>query len=186
MTIWLTAYFEYNGVAATGLTPLVTVTDLSDDSVDINAQAMTEVGSGAYKYDASALDLSKDYSGRVDAGTDSVDDRYQPIDFASFWSKDACDQSFVAYDPPTKTEMDAAFAALNDITVDDIKAGITEGSLDLEGILRVALAILIGITTGGGTTSLTFKNPAGTKVRATETVDENGNRTGIVVDGDDA
>lgn len=83
MSNWITAYFKASGVAQTGLTVLVTVYDLSDDSVDVNAQAMTEVAGGWYKYDFAAYDKTKDYSGFANSQSVASDDRYPPIEFGT-------------------------------------------------------------------------------------------------------
>ena len=83
MSNWITAHFEQNGVAKTGLTPTVTVYDLSDDSVDVSAQAMSEIANGFYKYDFSEFNITKDYSGFADAASAAVDDRYVAVDFVA-------------------------------------------------------------------------------------------------------
>lgn len=48
---WITANFALeDGTPATGLTPKVTVRDLEDNSVLVDAASMSEVGGGGYKY----------------------------------------------------------------------------------------------------------------------------------------
>jgi len=94
-----------------------------------------------------------------------------------------CTDALNAYDPPTDAEMDAAFAALNDISVADVLAGTVEGSLTLQQVLRLALAALAGKSTGGGTTTVTFRDNADSKARITATVDASGNRTAMTLDG---
>jgi hypothetical protein len=64
----ITAYFSSSGTPATGLTPTVTVRDVSDGSVVVNAQAMTEVGGGDYKYTFAGYDSTKDYVVLCDGG----------------------------------------------------------------------------------------------------------------------
>ena len=66
--MWLTAAFTEDGSPKTGLTPSVTVYNLADDSVVINAQSMSEVANGIYKYNFSTIDETKDYSVYVDGG----------------------------------------------------------------------------------------------------------------------
>lgn len=73
--------------------------------------------------------------------------------------------------------------SLNDITVADIIAGISEGTLDLQEMLRIILAAVAGKASGGGTTSIKFRDQADTLDRITATVDANGNRTAVTVDG---
>ena len=74
----ITAYFSEDGIAKTGLTPTITIVKVSDNSVVINAQLMTELtsASGWYKYNFSTIDSGTDYIFTADAGTGSVDDRY--------------------------------------------------------------------------------------------------------------
>ncbi len=82
-TINLTAYFTENGDPKTGLSPTVTAWDVSDSSVDVNAQAMTEIAGGWYKYEWSSFDLDKDYVARADGGAGQpAGERYAPIDMA--------------------------------------------------------------------------------------------------------
>jgi hypothetical protein len=54
---------------------------------------------------------------------------------------------------------------------------IGDGTLTMRETLRVCIAILAGETSGGGTTTLTFRNNADTQNVLVETVDANGNRT---------
>lgn len=81
------------------------------------------------------------------------------------------------------TATDADIAALNDITVADIIAGIADGTYDLEEMLRIMFAVISGKSSGGGTTTLTFRDSADSKNRVSETVDGDGNRTSVTRDG---
>jgi hypothetical protein len=49
--------------------------------------------------------------------------------------------------------------------------------------LRIFLAVLAGKSSGGGTVTLTFRDNADSKARITATVDEDGNRTAMTLDG---
>jgi len=70
--------FTDSGAPATGLTPAVTIYDLADDSVVVDAAAMSEVGGGIYKYSFSAYTVGTDYALYVDGGATLADaDRYQ-------------------------------------------------------------------------------------------------------------
>lgn len=60
--------FTSAGSPATGLTPDITINDLSDESVEVNAQDMSEVANGIYKYNFSNWDSDKDYSIFMDGG----------------------------------------------------------------------------------------------------------------------
>jgi len=52
-----------------------------------------------------------------------------------------------------------------------------ENSKDFEAILRKMLAFIAGETSGGGTSTINFRDDADTKNRLTYTVDSSGNRT---------
>lgn len=56
-----------------------------------------------------------------------------------------------------------------------IEAGITR-----DEVLRLILSVLTGLSTGGGTDTITFRNVGDTKDRLVVTVDRDGNRTVIV------
>src|SRR3990167_10335258 len=78
MTTMIQSNFQNNGVPATGLTPAITVYDLSDNSVVVNASAMSEVANGIYKYSFTTYDVTKEYAIYVDGGaTLDNTDRYQ-------------------------------------------------------------------------------------------------------------
>lgn len=72
----VSAYFAESGVPKTGLSPTVDIIDLSDNSVDVNDGAMDEVGAGFYKYDFSAVDVTKQYSVIADSVTLTGNERY--------------------------------------------------------------------------------------------------------------
>lgn len=111
--------------------------------------------------------------------------------------KSECDDALVGYDPPTRTEATAdkdeviaevdanetKIDALNNITVADIIAGVSDGSYDLQEMIRIIFSALGGKSSGGGTPTLTFRDSGDGKNRITATVDANGNRTTIVLDG---
>ena len=78
----------------------------------------------------------------------------------------------------------SAVNALNDLSVADIIAGITEGDLDLQQMLRIMYSGLAGLLSGAQTSEIKFRDYADSKDRITATVDALGNRTAISVDGD--
>lgn len=96
--------------------------------------------------------------------------------------KTQADNALTDYDAPTKAELDAGLATLNNIAVADILAGAIEGTLSLEESLRLILAISVGKVSGGGTTSVTFRDTEDTTDRVVATVDSDGNRTSISLD----
>jgi hypothetical protein len=82
----------------------------------------------------------------------------------------------------TGTTMPATLAALNDITVADILAGIIEGTYDIQDCFKIILAYMASKASGGDTSEIIFRDTADGKDRITMTVDDNGNRTAVVVD----
>jgi len=72
--------------------------------------------------------------------------------------------------------------ALNEITVANILAGIIEGAYDLKECLRLLLSFAAGKASGGGTTSIAFRDTADTKDRIVLTVDEAGDRSAVTID----
>lgn len=60
---------------------------------------------------------------------------------------------------------------------------IIESGLSAAEILRIVAAALAGTVSGAGTGTETFKGLDGTTDRIVSTVDDDGNRTGVVVDG---
>lgn len=76
----------------------------------------------------------------------------------------------------SRTETIAAAA------VDSIHDEVIESALTSRQIQTLLLSFIAGETTGGGTTSVVFKNQSGDKSRITMTVDTNGNRSAVVTD----
>ena len=62
-------------------------------------------------------------------------------------------------------------------------AGITDGSYDQQEMIRIMFAALSGKSSGGGTTTLKHRDSGDAKDRITATVDANGNRTAMTLDG---
>lgn len=70
-------------------------------------------------------------------------------------------------------------APLSAAAVDAILDEVVEGSLTLRQAIRLFLAVMTGESSGGGTTSVTFRDIADSKNRLVFTVDANGNRTAV-------
>lgn len=64
----ISAYFADYGTPKTGLSPVVYVRDLSDGSLAVDGEAMTEVGAGFYKYEFSGYSASGSYGITCDGG----------------------------------------------------------------------------------------------------------------------
>jgi len=78
----------------------------------------------------------------------------------------------------------ALITGLNDITVDEILAGVVEGSYTVIQILRGLASVNMGLVTGGNTTNIVFRDLGDTKNRVDTTVNSVGNRTAITLDLD--
>jgi hypothetical protein len=70
-------------------------------------------------------------------------------------------------------------APLSAAAVDAILDEVVEGSVTLRQAIRLFLSIMTGKSSGGDTTSVTFRDIADTKNRLVFTVDANGNRTAV-------
>jgi hypothetical protein len=67
---------------------------------------------------------------------------------------------------------------------DNISGSIVEGAITLKQALRLLLAVTTGKVTGGGTTTITFRDTADGTNRVVATVDSNGNRSAITLNAD--
>ena len=56
-----------------------------------------------------------------------------------------------------------------------------DGTLDFKGTLQVLTSVAVGKATGGGTTSITFRNIADTLNRVIMTVNDKGDRSGVTI-----
>ena len=74
-------------------------------------------------------------------------------------------------------------AALNDVSIAEMQAMIIEGALTLQQVLRIMLAFAAGTTTGANTTNPIFKSRDGLTDRIDMTVDSDGERSVVTVDG---
>lgn len=70
-------------------------------------------------------------------------------------------------------------AATSAQLVDDVLDEVVEGTVTLRQALRLALSVLTGKSSGGGTATLIFRDIGDTKDRISCTVDANGNRTAV-------
>jgi len=67
--------------------------------------------------------------------------------------------------------------------IDAILDDVLEGTLTVRQAMRIILAAAAGKSTGGGTGTIYFRDLADTKNRIKATVDSNGNRTSVTLDG---
>ncbi len=97
------ANFSTLGVPETGLSPTITIRDIASGAVVVSADAMTEIGDGAYAYEFTN-DITKEYSALIDGGSDSLDSRY-----LGAWSERA------------KTEAKVESLPVNPVLDDDLR-----------------------------------------------------------------
>ena len=72
---------------------------------------------------------------------------------------------------------------LSAAAVDAVHDEVVEGSLTLRQATRLMLAALTGKSSGGGSSTITFRDVADTKNRISATIDANRNRTAVTRDG---
>lgn len=177
------------------------------------AQVNTEVDTALADYDAPTFAELDARTDAIDAALVVIDD-FLDTEVAAIKAKtdnlptdpaDASDiaTSFAALSIPTaaaiRAEMDTNSTKLDVAigtrlatvgytaapSVADILAGVIEGSITLKGALRLALSVLSGRSTGGGTATVIFRDVADTKARVTAAVDNNGNRSVVTRDTTD-
>jgi len=67
--------------------------------------------------------------------------------------------------------------------IDAILDDVLEGTLTVRQAMRIILAAAAGKSTGGGTSTIRFRDLADSKDRIVANVDSNGNRTSVTLDG---
>jgi len=162
-------FYTNNGLGATGLTVTADVWEVQTDGTATELQsaaAATEIGDGLYRYILA--------SGSVDAEGEYL---------AVFKTAGSVDQAHIAaiwtVNRAGIDNLDAAISGIADAVHDEV----IEGTLTYRQITRIVLAVLAGISTGGGTTSVAFRNVADDADRVAATVTTSGNRTAVVLDG---
>jgi len=125
---------------------------------------------------------------------DSINERIAALDDAYTAARAAYLDELAAANMPadldavlldTGTTIPAAIAALptSAAVAGAVHDEVIEGVLTFRQITRIVLAALAGISTGGGTVNVAFRDVADTKDRIQATVTVNGNRTAIALDG---
>ena len=105
------------------------------------------------------------------------------VDATQIEGSDATDQitaaataSLNTYDPPTKAEMDAGLAALNDIAASDVVTALTADGVAWDDFAAAVMAVLFGKASVSGSV-VTYKKRDGTTGKVAVTHDASGNRT---------
>jgi hypothetical protein len=138
--VYVTAFFTSEGVPTTGLSALISIWRVSDNSLLVNDAAMTEVAGGWYKYDFSAYDASVDYAIRCDGSATLLgNDRYKfaannenaanvdaiLTDTAAMDARLPADPSDESNQLAQHAATQADIAALNDLAQADVQTAMT-------------------------------------------------------------
>jgi hypothetical protein len=158
--------------------------DLVTDALDaaaLKADAVAEIQSGLSTLtQAQILSDATPFAGAnvaaIKAKTDNLPSNPAAVGSAMTLADDAITAAKIAADAIGASELAAD-------AVDEILDEIIEGTVTLRQALRIVLAFIAGKASGGGTTTVTFKDIGDTKSRIVMTVDTEGNRTGVVIDG---
>lgn len=186
-----------DGLVALGLDHLVstsvTGTDVANNSIFamlVSADASTADWDD-FANTTDSLQALRDHIGDGTNLTEAggTGDQLTAVPWNSSWDAEVqseCTDALNAYDPPTKTEMDAGFSALNDPSAATIASTIlAAGDVDgytVEETLKLCLAALAGKLSGASGTTITIRSAADDADRIVATVDSNGNRTAVVLD----
>lgn len=87
--------------------------------------------------------------------------------------------AFARLGAPVGASISADIAAITAPTVAQILAGVVEGTVTVKQALQVLLAVLAGKASGGGTTTITFRDTTDAVNRVAMAVDADGNRTNV-------
>jgi hypothetical protein len=66
--MFIISFFTENGIPKTGLSPIIDVWKVSDNSQVVTAQAMSEIGGGFYKYNFAGYEKTQEYAVRSYGG----------------------------------------------------------------------------------------------------------------------
>lgn len=69
--------------------------------------------------------------------------------------------------------------------VDELMAEAIDGTVSFKTLIQAVAAVLAGEATGGGTTTITFRDLADTLNRVVATVDSSGNRSAVTITADE-
>lgn len=150
--------------------------DTIDDFLDTEIAAIKAKTDNLPTDPADASDIAGAFT-TVNTKLDTIDD-FLDTEIAAIKAK----TDNLPTDPADASDIAALFGALNNVSVANILAGVIEGSLTLKDVLRLILAANAGKSSGGGTTTVTFRDNADTKNRISATVNSSGNRTAVTLD----
>ena len=146
-----------------------------------NAASVTITGSNPYKFAVTLPTLTAGQ--RVDMYiTATIDTIATAGIVASAQADTVLVSDIVGADSDTLETLSDEIAGI----VAGILAATVESTLDVKEVLRIVLAALAGKVSGGGTPTIKFRDAADALDRITATVDANGNRTSISLNGGDS
>jgi hypothetical protein len=147
----------------------------------VTGGSATEVGDGVYRYllAAGSVDAEAEYIAVFKTADGDTDQQHIP----ALWAINRAnveDIDDILTD--TGTTLPNAISGLNDITADNVLDATVEGTYSLKEVLRIMSGVLAGKLSGGGTTTLTFRDISDSLNRVVATVDASGNRSAITID----
>lgn len=146
----------------------------------IDATAIAADAIGASEIAANAITSSEVADDSIDAGAIAAD-----AIGASEIATSAIGAAEIAADAIGASEIatDAIGAAeLAADAVDEILDEVVEGALTLRNAIRLVLSFAAGKASGGGTSTVTFRDTTDAKNRIVMTTDSDGNRTAVTLD----
>lgn len=140
----------------------ITAAAIAQDAIDadsIKADAITEIQSGL----ATPTNIT---AGTISTVTNLTNLPTMPSDWIT--------AAGVKADAVTKIQSGLATPA-------SVLAATVDGTYTLEDVLRIMVSVLAGKVSGGGTTTITFRDLSDTLNMIAATVDANGNRSGVTI-----
>jgi len=176
-------FFTEDGVGDTGLTVTCNIRKKESDGTKttlVTDGACTEWFGGAYYYTLASGSVSTEGDYLAIGHTADTDTDQQ--DVPAMWAINKAnleDIDDILTD--TGTTLPNAISGLNDITADNVLDATVEGTYSLKEVLRIMSGVLAGKLSGGGTTTLTFRDISDSLNRVVATVDASGNRSAITI-----
>lgn len=162
----------------------------TDDQYGILAKEVTQLTTGSVVAD-NKIDQLISGSALSDGKIDTIDTNVDQILVDTGTTLDGKIDQLISGSALSDGKIDIIDANVDEISgsmtsvEEDILAAIIEDEYDFKEVLRIMFAVLSGSSTGGGTSTITFKDVTGTLSRISATVDENGNRTSVTRNGSD-
>jgi hypothetical protein len=150
-------------------------TELSDIQADLDNPSQ-------YKADVSALDTPDNF--KADVSGLALEATLTDIKGGGWTDENltTIDANVDSILEDTGTTLPTAISNLNNITADNVLDATVEGTYSLKEVLRIMSGVLAGKLSGGGTTTLTFRDISDSLDRVVATVDSSGNRSAIAID----